>query len=71
MKWLTFDDEGTIRHGYADGEEIVAMRGPQAFEPRNVSLEAGLLHQALIAGSDRLGHGKLVGLALTQIFQPG
>lgn len=23
MKWLTFDDEGTIRHGYADGEEIV------------------------------------------------
>jgi len=23
MKWLTFDDEGTIRHGYADGDEIV------------------------------------------------
>lgn len=23
MKWLTFDDEGTTRHGYLEGEEIV------------------------------------------------
>lgn len=23
MKWLTFDDEGTIRHGYVDGEDVV------------------------------------------------
>jgi 2-keto-4-pentenoate hydratase/2-oxohepta-3-ene-1,7-dioic acid hydratase in catechol pathway len=23
MKWLTFDDGGTVRHGYVDGDEIV------------------------------------------------
>lgn len=23
MKWLTFDDDGTVRHGYLDGEDIV------------------------------------------------
>lgn len=23
MKWLTFDDHGTIRHGYVEGDEIV------------------------------------------------
>ncbi|MGO1582102.1 MAG: fumarylacetoacetate hydrolase family protein [Actinomycetaceae bacterium] len=23
MKWLTFDDDGTVRHGYVEGEEIV------------------------------------------------
>ena len=27
MKWLTFDDEGTIRHGYVDGEDVRTRDG--------------------------------------------
>src|SRR5258708_15742859 len=48
---------------------IVDMRRVQAFEARDLGLKPRLLHEAWIAGCDRLGHGELVGLASTQVLE--
>ncbi len=48
---------------------IVDMRRVQAFEARDLGLEPRLLHQARVAGCDRLGHGELVRLALAEVLE--
>ena len=45
------------------------MRRVQAFEAGDLGLTSRLLHEAWIAGCDRLGHGELVCLAFAQVLQ--
>ncbi len=56
-----------IALGIADlpthGMLIVDMGGAKPFEPGDIGFKPRLLHQPLVAGSDGLGHGELVGLA--------
>ena len=45
------------------------MRRLQAFQARDLGLKSRLLHEAWIAGCDRLGHGELVRLAFAQVLE--
>ncbi len=53
----------------ADRVLIVDMGGPQSIETSNLGLKPGFLHQALVAGRDGLGHGKLICLPLTYVLK--
>ena len=53
----------------ADGMLVIDMGGAEPFETSDLGLKPGLLHQARVAGRDRLGHRELVRLALAEIFE--
>jgi len=64
-----FDFTLGITHLPADSMLVVLVGSAQPPEPRDVSFQSGLLHQPLIAGSDRPGHGELVGNAFADMLQ--
>ncbi len=49
---------------------VIDMGGVQPVEAGDLGLQPRLLHQALIARCDSLGHGELVGLPLAHVLQP-
>lgn len=56
MKWLTFDDDGVIRHGYVEGDEIV------------VTGDGDLA--AVVRGESDTGHGQRRPLHRARILAP-
>ena len=53
----------------ADGVLVIDVGGAEPFEPSDLGLQSRLLHQARVAGRDRLGHRELVRLALAEVFE--
>ena len=58
-----------VTHVLGDGVLVVEVGGVQATQPRHLGLDPRLLHQALVARCQGLGHGELVGLAV-HVLQP-
>jgi hypothetical protein len=52
----------------ANGMLVIDVGGAEPFETSNLGLP-GLLHQARVAGGDRLGHRELVRLTLAEVFE--